>query len=99
MIQAASLQLAGGHSQWISNTHLETFDRASGESHFHSNLYPKYHEGLLGRAAAFCRATSEGDEASMADRTLVIVSAGESYIEYSKSCHRRRLTTISAPRL
>ena len=77
MIQAASLNLAGGHSQWISNTHLESFDRESGEAGFHSSLYPKYHEGLLGRAAAFCKAMAEGNRDGLGDRTLVIVSAGE----------------------
>lgn len=77
MIQAASINLAGPHGQWISNVHLETCDRESGESAFHTDLYPKYRDGLLERAADFCRSTAVAGDAHMGDRTLVIVSAGE----------------------
>lgn len=73
LVQAASLNLAGGHGQWISNVHIEPFDQ---EAAFHAKLYPRYRDGLLGAARQFCAETAKGDDDD-ADRTLVILSAGE----------------------
>jgi histone deacetylase HOS3 len=73
MVQAASLNLAGGHSQWISNCHLQSFDQ---EAEFHEKLYPIYRDALLGAASEFCLKTNHGREDD-ADRTLVILSAGQ----------------------
>ena len=72
LVAAASLRIAGGHGQFISNVHLEPY---RDEAHFHGELYPRYHEGLLGQAEEFCRLTKceGGDDA---EKTLAIVSAG-----------------------
>lgn len=73
MIQAASLNLSGGHSQFISNVHLESW---TDEADFYERLYPRYIAGLLGAAQEFCKKTSVGNE-DASDKTIVIISAGE----------------------
>lgn len=77
LVSAASLVVAGGHGQHISNVHLEPYDD---EGDFHRRLYEGYREGLLGAAERFCRQTAGGvgQEEEDAKRTLVIVSAGSS---------------------
>ncbi|ORY73395.1 histone deacetylase domain-domain-containing protein [Leucosporidium creatinivorum] len=94
MVHAASLNLAGGHSQWISNVHLESFDE---EAEFHERLYPKYRDGLLGAAGEFCRQTATtGEEDLSGDKTLVIVSAGFDASQHESagmSRHRRNVPT------
>lgn len=74
MVQAASLNISGGHSQFISNVHLESWTH---EAEFHERLYPRYIEGLLGQAAEFCKKTTASGEDD-SDRTIVILSAGQS---------------------
>lgn len=72
MIQGASINLMGGHSQWISNCHLESWKR---ESEFHEKLYPKYREGLLGAAAEFCE-----KNAGEVGKTMLFISAGRFFL-------------------
>ncbi|GAA5997365.1 histone deacetylase [Rhodotorula paludigena] len=91
LVQAASLNLAGGHGQWISNVHLEPW---STEEEFYRELYPKYRDGLLGSAEEFCRRAPGGIEAS--DKTLLIVSAGFDASEHESagmSRHARNVPT------
>ncbi|SCV68298.1 BQ2448_419 [Microbotryum intermedium] len=76
MVQAASLNLAGGHSQWISNVHLEPFET---EAEFHEKLYPKYRQGLLVAATRFLEQTAARDGEDE-NRTLIIISAGGSTV-------------------
>lgn len=73
MIQAASLNLSGGHSQYISNVHLESW---TDEVDFYKRLYPKYIAGLFGAADEFCTKTAIGNE-DASNRTIVIISAGK----------------------
>lgn len=73
MIQAASLNLSGGHSQYISNVHLESW---TDEKDFYERLYPRYMNGLLGAASEFCKKTTIGNE-DASDKTIVIISAGK----------------------
>ncbi|GAA5844995.1 hypothetical protein JCM11251_003175 [Rhodosporidiobolus azoricus] len=93
LVQAASLSLSGGHGQWISNVHLESY---VDEEEFHRVIHPKYREGLLGRAEEFCRKTGGSDGETQGEKTLVIVSAGfdASHHEYpSMSRHARHVPT------
>ncbi|GAA5897470.1 hypothetical protein JCM6882_001895 [Rhodosporidiobolus microsporus] len=94
LVQAASLVLSGGHGQYISNVHLETY---ADEEDFHAKLYPKYRDGLLGKAEEFLRQTAGGVATERdGERTLVIVSAGfdASHHEYpSMSRHARHVPT------
>lgn len=68
MVRDASVNLAGGHGQWIANIHLQPWDD---EIDFFERLYPRYRSGLLDAAERFCSET-----ASAPDKTLVIISAG-----------------------
>ncbi|GAA5956081.1 hypothetical protein JCM21900_002588 [Sporobolomyces salmonicolor] len=68
LVAAASLALSGGHGQFISNVHLESYD---GEEDFYERVYGGYKDGLLGRAKQFVRKTGAGPA-----ETLVMVSAG-----------------------
>lgn len=89
-MQAASLNLSGGHSQWITNVHLESYET---ESAFHERLYHSYSSALLGKAAEFCKATSDGSDEDK-EKTLVIVSAGFDASEFESvgmSRHGRRV--------
>ncbi|KAK4699788.1 histone deacetylase HOS3, partial [Phenoliferia sp. Uapishka_3] len=89
LVQAASINLSGGHSQYIANVHLESW---SEEAEFHEKLYHKYRDGLLGAAVNFCEKTAiEEDESA---RTLVILSAGFDASEHESagmSRHRRNV--------
>ncbi|SCZ90122.1 BZ3500_MvSof-1268-A1-R1_Chr1-3g01790 [Microbotryum saponariae] len=92
MVQAASLNLAGGHSQWISNVHIEPFGT---EAEFHEKLYPKYRQGLLGAATKFLEQTASRDGEDE-NRTLIIISAGMDASEHESagmSRHRRNVPT------
>lgn len=77
LVAAASLVLTGGHGQYISNVHLEPWET---EADFHERLYPRYREGLIGKAEEFVRLTkgAEEKEEDARAKTLVIVSLGES---------------------
>lgn len=79
MVQSASLNLSGGHSQYISNVHLEPW---VDEDDFHERLYEKYREGLLGSAKGFLEKMREREGAGGREeeegRTMVFVSAGAS---------------------
>lgn len=91
-VQAASLNLAGGHGQWLTNVHLEAYDT---EAAFHQMLYHKYNSALVSSAAEFCKATASGADDDH-DRTLVIVSAGFDASEHESvgmSRHGRRVPT------
>ncbi|BGP36490.1 histone deacetylase [Rhodotorula kratochvilovae] len=92
LVAAASLRIAGGHGQFISNVHLEPY---TDEAHFHGELYPRYREGLHGQAEEFCRLT-RGEGGDDADKTLVIVSAGFDASEHESagmSRHKRNVPT------
>ena len=75
LVQAASLNISGGHSQFITNVHLESW---TDEEAFHRDLYPSYRDKLLGAAENFCRKTASDSEEIEAGRTLVFISAGQS---------------------
>ncbi|GAA6059615.1 hypothetical protein JCM10212_005114 [Sporobolomyces blumeae] len=88
LISAASLNISGGHSQYISNVHLEPY---STEDDFQARLWETYWRGLGGKAEEFLEKTFAQD-----DETLVIVSAGfdASTHEYpSMSRHHRHVPT------
>ncbi|KAM0793404.1 hypothetical protein ACM66B_000856 [Microbotryomycetes sp. NB124-2] len=92
-IQAASINMAGGHSQWISNIHLDSFDD---ETDFYQRLYPQYRDKLLGAAREFVKKTANADAAEQASKTLVIISAGFDASEHESagmSRHRRNVPT------
>ncbi|GAA6032029.1 hypothetical protein JCM8097_003395 [Rhodosporidiobolus ruineniae] len=92
LVSAASLNLSGGHGQYIANVHLEPY---ATEDELHEVLYPRYQEGLVGKAEEFVRKTRpEGEENG--EKVLVIVSAGfdASQHEYpSMSRHARHVPT------
>ncbi|KAL8283099.1 hypothetical protein RQP46_005877 [Phenoliferia psychrophenolica] len=71
LVQAASINLNGGHGQYIANVHLDSWTH---EAEFHEKLYHRYRDGLLGAASNFCSKTAVDEDES--DRTLVILSAG-----------------------
>lgn len=68
MVRDASVNLVGGHGQWIANVHLQPW---TDEADFFNRLYPRYKEGLFEAARRFCEETE-----SRPDRTLVMISAG-----------------------
>lgn len=74
LVQQASVKLSGGHSQYISNVHLDSWES---EEDFWERLYPRYLEGMLGAAKEFCRKAAVGgiDES---EKTLIMISAGSS---------------------
>jgi len=74
MVQAASLNISGPHNQYISNLHLEPY---SCEQDFEERLWPKYWEGLGGKAEEFLSKTKAEEE-----ETLVLVSTGTSFPAY-----------------
>ncbi|KAI5478550.1 sulfate transporter [Pseudohyphozyma bogoriensis] len=91
LVQAASVNLSGGHGQYISNVHLESWQH---EAEFHERLYHKYRDGLLGSAKEFCEKTAV--EENEAARTLVIISAGFDASEHESqgmSRHKRNVPT------
>lgn len=90
LVQAASINLSGGHSQYISNVHLEPF---STEADFYETLYPRYRSGLLDAARSFCAKTSEG-ETDESDRTLIFISAGFDASEHESSGMSRHRTSV-----
>ncbi|KAK4055262.1 histone deacetylase [Microbotryomycetes sp. JL201] len=77
-IHSASLNLSGGHSQWISNVHLDSF---TDESDFYDRLYPRYRDRLLGAGREFVNKTTTTATSDQPTKTLVIISAG-----LSRSC-------------
>lgn len=68
MVRDASVNVLGGHGQWIANVHLQPW---SDEEDFFGRLYPTYREGMLGAARRFCEETG-----STPGKTLVFISAG-----------------------
>ena len=68
MVQAASVNVAGAHSQWVTNVHLDDW---TSERDFHERLYPRYKDTILGQAARFCE-----QEKADPSKTLVFISAG-----------------------
>ncbi|KAM0755877.1 Arginase/deacetylase [Meredithblackwellia eburnea MCA 4105] len=89
LVQAASLNISGGHSQYIANVHLEPWDH---ETEFHEKLYHKYRDRLLGPAAEFCVKTAiEEDESA---KTLVILSAGFDASEHEGRGMSRHLRNV-----
>ncbi|KAK4057630.1 histone deacetylase [Microbotryomycetes sp. JL221] len=92
-IQNASLNLAGGHSQWISNVHLDSWQD---ESDFYQRLYPAYRDKLLGAAKDFFNKTVSTGSEPQKDKTIVIISAGFDASEHESagmSRHRRNVPT------
>jgi histone deacetylase HOS3 len=79
LVQAASINIDGGHSQYIANIHLEPFET---EAEFHKKLYERYRNGLLGAAKCFCDKTSSigGSSAKEGERTLIFISAGRIFL-------------------
>ncbi|GAA5980834.1 hypothetical protein JCM10908_003885 [Rhodotorula pacifica] len=95
LVAAASLVLTGGHGQYISNVHLEPWET---EADFHERLYPRYREGLIGKAEEFVRLTkgAEEKEEDARAKTLVIVSLGCDASEHESagmSRHNRNVPT------
>ncbi|POY75342.1 hypothetical protein BMF94_1570 [Rhodotorula taiwanensis] len=95
LVSAASLNLNGGHGQFISNVHLEAW---TSERNFHDRLYPRYRDGLIDRAADFARSTRGANETTeeAAAQTLVIVSLGCDASEHEStgmSRHGRNVPT------
>jgi histone deacetylase HOS3 len=62
------VRIDGAHGQYISNVHLEPYTSVA---QFHSDVYPKYHDGLIGAAASFLKKT-----AADPGQTLFLISAG-----------------------